>query len=543
VQVLFQPTLVGTGALNGAFFADPNCTQQLPIVTQNGQTYWSAGINPMDPNYTARTQNIYYAGQLSGFMQASAAATGYATAFLAFALNPGPPSVLSAQGFGTVAPGECDPGTMITVRVKDIYGNYSSFNDAAHEVGLTLPVAGIAFSDSSCADVMNNPQLTIPQYSNSAAFFFKSIHSGSFPITASSGALSPTTFTEKVVATTPNRIQITDLNGNAFGAGSIDTCYNLKATVLDVYNNPISFSSPINMNLYASGSNQYLYPTTGCPGPNASGTILTLPANSPSANFSFFDPYNQYTWTVVSFKWGGSTIAGADEITISKPCDLTAVTGWGSPSLSWPTNYWTYATWLTNNNQATWGWFYNPYIGQWVWGSPIYSGCDALGNDYGFWGDERRNGCFSGRTLITLAGGLRKRADEVRAGDELWNPIRQQPIRVKRVLSGPEKLPLVEIGYGMESIQVTTLHPMVTPNGLKQAKAVVVGDWLLGSDRRFHPVSWRRDVAYSQRQVVYNFDIDTQSQLPEDHLLVSDGMITGDWNLQNLLEKGYVPKQ
>ncbi len=183
---------------------------------------------------------------------------------------------------------------------------------------------------------------------------------------------------------------------------------------------------------------------------------------------------------------------------------------------------------------------------------PVVCGC----------GRFTATGCFPPGVRITLSNGLTKAVEDLAAGDMLWNPIRQQPVAVKRIIEGPEAEPLIEFGYNGGLVRVSQKHPvMVSPEGtdgmqrsayqaasLKalapgqkpgwnpvQASAIKIGDVIQGSDGKLHPISYIKSLPVEEGQIVVNFEVDTPSLEPEDHAVLSDGVVTGDFTLQLLI--------
>jgi hypothetical protein len=148
------------------------------------------------------------------------------------------------------------------------------------------------------------------------------------------------------------------------------------------------------------------------------------------------------------------------------------------------------------------------------------------------------DGCFPPEAQIAVAGGLPKRADLVRAGDELWNPVTRRPAKVLRVVKGPEQEGLVEIVAGKRRSKVSADHPMVTRRGLKAARDVVRGDELRLADGSFAKVRTVRQLAPKEGQMVYNFVLDVgEGASYEERLIEADGFVTGEWTLQRALQR------
>lgn len=170
---------------------------------------------------------------------------------------------------------------------------------------------------------------------------------------------------------------------------------------------------------------------------------------------------------------------------------------------------------------------------------------------------ERQYGCFSPETLVLMGDGVTSvKIDAISQGDYVWNPVAKKPVRVAKVIKGPETKPLYEIGYGPYRTHVTEKHPMVIQKNtsaavhktsmnsnsrgmnatVKQASMVTLDDSILGADGNFHPVNQVRQLPLKANQYVINLELDGATESIEDHLIVADGIITGDYMVQRTLE-------
>jgi hypothetical protein len=147
------------------------------------------------------------------------------------------------------------------------------------------------------------------------------------------------------------------------------------------------------------------------------------------------------------------------------------------------------------------------------------------------------SGCFAPETEILMGDHTRKKVKAVKAGDLVWNPGRSQPSRVKKIVVGPEPIPMIELGYGDTRIQVTTTHPIPTQRKLVPAQQLTLQDSILGSDGKLHRVTIFRRLPLDKNQYVWNLLLDTDSEDEKDHLLVAGGIVTGDYFLQERLQK------
>lgn len=162
---------------------------------------------------------------------------------------------------------------------------------------------------------------------------------------------------------------------------------------------------------------------------------------------------------------------------------------------------------------------------------------------------DRVEGCFAKGTQILMSDGSTRSIEQLRAGDMIWNPILGHPTKVGRMVAGPEKEPLLEIKGDGRSILVTKTHPMLiraseSAPGLvkasldkstkKRALTVTRADQLKAGqeamDRsgkffRIESVTPKPETAGT---MVYNFEVVTDSNRPEDHAVVANGVVTGD---------------
>lgn len=158
-------------------------------------------------------------------------------------------------------------------------------------------------------------------------------------------------------------------------------------------------------------------------------------------------------------------------------------------------------------------------------------GCSRLGKRF------RGRGCFPYDAKITLADGREIDAGNVRVGDSLVNPVTGKLSEVIDLREGPEQLPLVEIFFGQQSARLTTKHQVLTTAGLKRAINLEVGDRVVNQNYDLLSITEIRHVEVGDNERVVNFILNNyQAEDIHDHLLVSDGIITGDLILQNELK-------
>jgi len=177
-------------------------------------------------------------------------------------------------------------------------------------------------------------------------------------------------------------------------------------------------------------------------------------------------------------------------------------------------------------------------------------------------------GCFSPETSIAMADGTSKAIVNIKPGDLVLNPVTKKGVRVKYPTMGPEAIPMWKIGFGTAAVVVTEGHPMVVSNGnqesewtalsglflrsglrnapkvkqpesfdIRQARNLKVGDLVLAADGEYHAVNLVQQLPVAKDQVVINLMLDVDSAEMRDHMLLADGVVTGDLYLQERLEK------
>jgi len=174
---------------------------------------------------------------------------------------------------------------------------------------------------------------------------------------------------------------------------------------------------------------------------------------------------------------------------------------------------------------------------------------------------KRDYSCFPPETRILMGDGSTKPVDKIKTGDMVWNPALNKAVPVGNRLAGPEKKPLIEIAYEGKSVRVTETHPMIigvdaasfktvslridgSSGGsvrVKRASDVTTDDFVLAGDGQFYRVTAARRLPVDEQQIVWNFEIATESTKLEDHMIVADGFATGDVKVQARLNNYQLP--
>ena len=146
-------------------------------------------------------------------------------------------------------------------------------------------------------------------------------------------------------------------------------------------------------------------------------------------------------------------------------------------------------------------------------------------------------GCFAPGVKITMADGSLRKIEDVRAGDLVRNAKTGDPMKVGKVIEGPEALPLIRFGFDGTTVTTSQAHPVLTAAGLKPANKLKKGDTVFDAQGNPHPLTILETLPLEEGQHVINVKLDAGSSDADERLIVSDGIITGDIVLQGLLKE------
>lgn len=149
----------------------------------------------------------------------------------------------------------------------------------------------------------------------------------------------------------------------------------------------------------------------------------------------------------------------------------------------------------------------------------------------------RAEGCFAPGVKITMADGSLRNIEDVRAGDAVRNAKTGAPVKVGKVIEGPEPLPLIRFGFDGTTVTTSQAHPVLTAVGLKPANELKQGDTIFDAQGNPHPLTILETLSIEEGQRVINVNLDAASSDANERLIVSDGIITGDIVLQGLLKE------
>lgn len=146
-------------------------------------------------------------------------------------------------------------------------------------------------------------------------------------------------------------------------------------------------------------------------------------------------------------------------------------------------------------------------------------------------------GCFSATTQIRMADGSNMMIALLTVGDLVYNPSTRSSARVAEVVKGPEAdKSMYEVVVGNRKVNVTTAHPFATTAGLKQAQHLRAGDQILAQDGGYEVVSAVNKQEANAAQTVVNIRLEGDTS-EEAHMVLADGIVTGDLYLQRELSK------
>lgn len=149
-------------------------------------------------------------------------------------------------------------------------------------------------------------------------------------------------------------------------------------------------------------------------------------------------------------------------------------------------------------------------------------------------------GCLAAETEVRLADGSVKAVGNLKKGDRVLS-TGGRTLTVFGLKTGRESKPMIEIASdGGHVVLVTDGHAIVTENGLKAARDVVVGDRLATSAGAC-AVQSVRSVSYDG--AVFNPTlVDDDGTFPEQAAFLAGGIYVGDDRMQTKVEQAEVAK-
>lgn|GEM_PF-4898551 len=151
------------------------------------------------------------------------------------------------------------------------------------------------------------------------------------------------------------------------------------------------------------------------------------------------------------------------------------------------------------------------------------------------------HGCFDPATKVRMADSKDRRIDSLRIGDLVLNPVTGKAAPVVRITKGPEAgKGLYLIGFkgvgSATAVKVTGKHPFMTEHGLRTASQLAKGDRVLTAKGTFRKLDIASALPEKTGQVVVNIVVGSPGFEARDHMVLADGVVSGDLMLQERLE-------
>ena len=146
-------------------------------------------------------------------------------------------------------------------------------------------------------------------------------------------------------------------------------------------------------------------------------------------------------------------------------------------------------------------------------------------------------GCFSPETKIRMADGNLKAIEDIQLTEQVMNPINHKPVSIKYLIKGPELKKMYIFLVNSNSIKVTETHPMYTQRGIIKAQDILITDKLQLEDGKLYKIDKISKPKVQKGQEVYNIELETKSLDSKERALSADGIITGDFKIQQLISK------
>ncbi len=144
---------------------------------------------------------------------------------------------------------------------------------------------------------------------------------------------------------------------------------------------------------------------------------------------------------------------------------------------------------------------------------------------------QRTDGCFAKGTKINVTKKDAIAIEKLPPGSPVLLAD-GRTVRIKKVVAGPEPEPVIAFETKSGSkLTVTSLHPVMTSQGVKLAKDIAIADELKSVDGKWVPIVSIGRKEYSGD--VYNLELEGESEV--DHLIIAEGLVSGDLYLQSKL--------
>jgi hypothetical protein len=106
-------------------------------------------------------------------------------------------------------------------------------------------------------------------------------------------------------------------------------------------------------------------------------------------------------------------------------------------------------------------------------------------------------------------------------------------VALRNIVRGPEFQGLYRIQIGDKEVRVTRDHPFLSQLGLIGAKDLKAGDQVRGADERWVKVTSVTQDEPNRNTIVWNIELAAAEESEQHHMVVADGIVTGDLYLQN----------
>lgn len=179
-------------------------------------------------------------------------------------------------------------------------------------------------------------------------------------------------------------------------------------------------------------------------------------------------------------------------------------------------------------------------------------------------GHRPNHSCFAPDSKILMSDKTTKPVQLLQEGDSVWNPVLKKAARIVRVLAGPEPTALIEVGFEGGILHATYNHPMITRQTAASAEEATlvnaslssrpentskgsfrvqklselqVGDEILTADGSYKRITSYKKLSIEKKQLVYNIVLEGTTSNPDEHVLVANGIVTGDFAIQQVVNK------
>ncbi|MCC6128410.1 MAG: hypothetical protein IT186_00670 [Acidobacteria bacterium] len=149
--------------------------------------------------------------------------------------------------------------------------------------------------------------------------------------------------------------------------------------------------------------------------------------------------------------------------------------------------------------------------------------------------DKVHAGCLDGRTPIRLHDGSEVPIEDLTPGEFVLDPVTGRANEIAVIIRGPESRPLIRLETEGVEVLLTSGHPVLCAGGIRKAADLRQGDSVLQADGAPTLVLATNHVPPREGQYVYNLRFRRPDRQPGWSFMLSGGLITGDYDLQQAL--------